>query len=188
MANANENTEAETSRRPAPDWASEREGGLDDVSRFDPARDREAMHRRADRVADAAVDGEIDVYEGEYAGREEAFEDGYGSGYEHGYTEGFLAGFDARPGLGERFEWNSAGITDASGRGASFALIAALLAAVGYYGLVGIQSGATELGSALPTPFYLLAFAVLSAVEWDARANARAYTQGRARLESGRSR
>ena len=87
MANANENTEAETSRRPAPDWVSEREGGLDDVPRFDPARNREAMHRRADRVADAAVDGEIDVYEGEYAGREEAFEDGYGSGYEHGYTE-----------------------------------------------------------------------------------------------------
>ena len=70
--------------------------------RFDPARDREAKHRRADRVADAAVDGEIDVYEGEYAGREEAFEDGYGSGYEHGYTEGFLAGFDARP------DWESA--------------------------------------------------------------------------------
>ena len=132
--------------------------------RFDPARDREGMRQHAERVAREATGGEIDVYGGDYAGREEAFEEGYRSGYEHGYTDGFLAGLDARPGLGDRFEWNAAGIADASGRGAAFALIAAVLAAVGYYGLLGISAGTTELGSALPTPFYILAFAVLFAL------------------------
>lgn len=132
--------------------------------RFDPGRDHEAMRQRARRMATAATGDEMDVYGGDYAGREEAFEDGYGAGYEHGYTDGFLAGLDARPGLGDRFEFSPAGITDASGRGALFALIAAVLGAVGYYGLLGIGAGTTELGSALPTPFYLLAFALLFAL------------------------
>jgi hypothetical protein len=63
---------------------------------------------------------------------------------------------------------------DASGRGASFALLAALLGAIGYYGLPGITVGTTELGSALPTPFYPLAFAVLFALGlvWDLREGA----------------
>jgi hypothetical protein len=141
----------------------EKTGGwtFGEASRFDPGRDREAMREHARAVASEAVGGEIDVYEGEYAGREEAFEDGYGAGYEHGYTEGFLAGLDARPGLGDRFEFTPAGITDASGRGALVTLIGAVLAAIGYYGIAGIGSGAIELGSALPTPVYVLAFAIL---------------------------
>ena len=63
---------------------------------------------------------------------------------------------------------------DASGRGASFALLAALLGAIGYHGLLGITVGTTELGSALPTPFYPLAFAVLFALKlvWDLREGA----------------
>jgi hypothetical protein len=164
MANADRSTEADGDRRPESGRAAGHERDLDDIPRFDPARDREEMRQRADRVANEAVGGEIDVYGGGYAGREAAFEEGYGAGYEHGYTDGFLAGLDARLGVGDRFEWNPAGVADASGRGASFALIAALFGAVGYYGLLGIQSGTTELGSALPTPFYLLAFAVLFAL------------------------
>jgi hypothetical protein len=134
------------------------------VPRFDPAGDREEMTRRAERMASEATGGEIDVYGGDYAGREAAFEDGYREGYEHGYAEGFLAGLDARPGLGDRFAFDPAGVADASGRGASLALIAAVLGAIGYYGLVGIQAGTAELGSALPMPFYLLSFAVLFAL------------------------
>ncbi|PSP62623.1 hypothetical protein BRC77_09370 [Halobacteriales archaeon QH_8_64_26] len=63
---------------------------------------------------------------------------------------------------------------DASGREASFALLAALLGAIGYHGLLGITVGTTELGSALPTPFYPLAFAVLFALKlvWDLREGA----------------
>ena len=148
-------------RRSVDDRADRGERDLGEPPRFDPARDREEMNRRAEAVATAVTGGETDVYEGGYDGREAAFEDGYRLGYEHGYTDGFLAGLDARPGLGDRFEFNPAGVTDASGRGASAALIAAVLGAVGYYGVVGIAAGTTDLGAALPTPFYLLAFAIL---------------------------
>lgn len=159
MANTHEDTRSDGDRDP--------EGGgraVEGLPRFDPGRDREAMRQRAENVAQEAIGGEIDVYRGDYAGREEAFEDGYEAGYEHGYTDGFLAGLDARPGIGSRFAFEPAGLADASGRGALFALIAAVLAAVGYYGLVGIQAGTTELGAALPTPFYFLTFAILFAL------------------------
>lgn len=163
MAGTHENAPTDTNRGGGDDREEDRDRAAEGP-RFDPARDRDEMRQHAESVARAAAGGEIDVYRGDYAGREEAFEDGYGAGYEHGYTDGFLAGLDARPGLGDRFEWNPAGVADASGRGAAFALIAAVLAAVGYYGLLGIVAGTTELGSALPTPFYLLAFAILFAL------------------------
>lgn len=134
------------------------------VPRFDPASDRKSIEQRAETVANEATDGEIDVYRGDYTGRKDAFEDGYSNGYEHGYTEGFQAGIDGRPGFGDRFEWNPASIGDATGRGASLAFVAAMLGAVGYYGLEAIRAGTTELGAALPTPVYLLAFALLFAL------------------------
>ena len=164
MPDATENVDTDTGRAREADRTERGRGDPTDVPRFDPARDREGMRQRADRVASEATGGEIDVYEGDYAGREEAFEDGYGAGYEHGYTDGVLAELDAQPGLGDRFDFRPAGMTDASNRGASFALLAAVLGAIGYYGLVGIRAGTTELGAALPTPFYLLAFAILFAL------------------------
>jgi hypothetical protein len=161
MADTRVEDVSNSGRRSVDDRADRGERDLGEPPRFDPARDREEMNRRAEAVATAVTGGETDVYEGGYDGREAAFEDGYRLGYEHGYTDGFLAGLDARPGLGDRFEFNPAGVTDASGRGASAALIAAVLGAVGYYGVVGIAAGTTDLGAALSTPFYLLAFAIL---------------------------
>lgn len=130
---------------------------------FDPAKDRETMRERATAAASEAV--ELDVYRGEdYAGYEEAFEDGYRDGYQQGYAEGYVAGLEARPGIGGRLGWDPAGLDDASGRGSSLTAAAAVLLAVGYYGLVGIQAGNTEFGTALPVPIYFLTFALLFAL------------------------
>lgn len=149
---------------------SDREGGRErdsetdlDLPRFDPGRDREAMREYASTAASEAV--ELEVYRApEYDDFDEAFESGYSEGYQSGYTEGFVAGLDASPGIGgsgPRFEWDPAGIADANGRGVLLTSIAAVLAAVGYYGFLGIRAGTTALGTALPTPVYLLAAAFL---------------------------
>ncbi|WIV65867.1 hypothetical protein [Natrialbaceae archaeon AArc-T1-2] len=53
---------------------------------------------------------------------------------------------------------------DATGYGLTITLIGAILLALAYYGVVAIDD-VGELGSAVPEPFYLLAFAVLFVLE-----------------------
>ncbi len=54
--------------------------------------------------------------------------------------------------------------SDTSGYGLMLTLVGAILLALAYYGVIGMQSG-RALGSALPEPFYLLAFAILFVIE-----------------------
>ena len=53
---------------------------------------------------------------------------------------------------------------DASGYGLTLTLVAAVLLALAYYGVVAIE-GTHELGGAIPDPFYFLAFAFLFVLE-----------------------
>ena len=53
---------------------------------------------------------------------------------------------------------------DATGYGLTLTLVAAVLLALAYYGIVAIE-GTHELGGAVPEPFYFLAFAFLFVLE-----------------------
>ncbi|MGM0592891.1 MAG: hypothetical protein ACQETI_14970 [Halobacteriota archaeon] len=68
---------------------------------------------------------------------------------------------------------------DASGYGVTLTVVGAVLLALSYYGFLALDSG-RELGEALPTPFYLLAFAVLFVVELLARGRLDLLTVARA--------
>ena len=55
-----------------------------------------------------------------------------------------------------------ASASDVTGRGLSLTLVAALLCALGYYGVLGLQAVGTQaFGSVVPPPFYALTFSVL---------------------------
>ncbi|WP_255169644.1 hypothetical protein [Natrononativus amylolyticus] len=55
-------------------------------------------------------------------------------------------------------------VTDASGYGLSLTLVGGVLLALAYYGYVAV-TGPQTLGQAIPSPFYLLIFALLFVLE-----------------------
>ena len=146
-------------------------GTADDASRplFDPARERaierERAHERRENGGRERSGGS-NASAGESAGGSRTQRSAETEGTREALGGGSTADSGARSRSRSRSRSDSgsrfASASDVTGRGVGLTLLAALLCALGYYGVLGFQAtGVQVFGSVVPVPFYTLTYSVL---------------------------
>lgn len=152
-------------------------GANDDSSRplFDPARERAIERERArerqesegrersGREEDASADAATATATAVQATGESSDPTARSGSRRSAETESDRPALGSgRPTAASGSRSRFASASDVTGRGVSLTLFGALLCALGYYGVLGLQAeGVQAFGSVVPAPFYALTFSVL---------------------------